>query len=166
MAQLVDKDIGNNKMNDGDMKDHKSAIAIIKKGDKILVQDHVKFNFLIPPVGKQEGDEPLFQTLRREVYEETGLQVDLAKKLFSVSNTYVRAREGEKPKNVKVNVTFFEVTKYHGKLENKEPNKHRKIYFESIENLRKIKGRMSHGIYNYLKYLDKDTKDLEDYKEY
>jgi 8-oxo-dGTP diphosphatase len=56
-----------------------SAGAIVLQGDRILLVHHRRtgeFNFWVPPGGRLEGSESIFDCARRETFEETGLQVE------------------------------------------------------------------------------------------
>lgn len=62
-----------------------SAAAIVVQDDKILLVHH-RFNekddFWLPPGGKLEGDESIFDCARRETFEETGLTITLERILY------------------------------------------------------------------------------------
>jgi ADP-ribose pyrophosphatase YjhB (NUDIX family) len=62
-----------------------STAAIIVQADKILLVHH-RFNeqddFGLPPGGKLEGDESIFDCAGRETFEETGLTVTLDRILY------------------------------------------------------------------------------------
>lgn len=64
------------------MKHRIRAAALITQGDSILLVQHVHpqtgFTWWVPPGGGVESkDASIFDCARREVFEETGLQVDL-----------------------------------------------------------------------------------------
>lgn len=59
------------------------AAALITQGESILLVQHVHpqtgFEWWVPPGGGAEsGDASIFECARREVFEESGLQVDLS----------------------------------------------------------------------------------------
>jgi ADP-ribose pyrophosphatase YjhB (NUDIX family) len=56
-----------------------SAAGIIAEDDKVLMAHHVEpdYDFWTLPGGRLEGDESVFDCVRREMAEETGLAVEL-----------------------------------------------------------------------------------------
>jgi 8-oxo-dGTP diphosphatase len=67
--------------------EHKiSTGVIIPKDNKILLIKHVHpengFTWWVPPGGGIKGTESLFDAAKREVFEESGLKVELDKLLF------------------------------------------------------------------------------------
>ena len=138
------------KYNKDDLKPkHEGVSAIIydKTKTKILMQDHVKFNFWTIPVGKvDEGDTPE-QAIKREVFEETGLKLIRFKKVGQFKRKYLRD-------GIKVNVIahIFEVENYNGTPRNLEPKKHRKQMFVPIIDITKL-GDLSDATKNALDYL-------------
>ena len=63
-----------------------SAGAIVMdENDRILLVHHFEednFDFWVPPGGKLEGKESIFDCAKREVFEETGLHVELSEILY------------------------------------------------------------------------------------
>lgn len=118
----------NIKYNNEDLTDHPGVSAVIKNSKgQILMQEHVKFGFWTIPVGKVKINQNIIEGLKEEVFEETNLIVNKCKELkFKV---YEYLRNGKK---VKVFAHLFEITDYSGKLENKEPNKHKNQKFMDI----------------------------------
>ena len=62
-----------------------SAAAIIVQDKKILLVNHREigtYDFWVPPGGSLEGNESIFECAKREVFEETGLNVELDRILY------------------------------------------------------------------------------------
>lgn len=62
-----------------------SAGAIVQKEDRLLLVRHVvqgKYDFWVCPGGGVKGDESLEEAARREVREETGLDVQITKLVY------------------------------------------------------------------------------------
>ena len=106
--------------NEEDLKEHQGVAAIIRNEEgKFLMQHHVKFGFWTIPIGKCGIDEDSFEGMELEVFEETNLEVLLARKICIYPKEY--NRNGV---NVLVVCTIFKVLTYRGELMNKEPEKH------------------------------------------
>ncbi len=58
----------------------KCASCFVIDEDKILLIYHKKFGKYIQPGGHIEGDEEPYQTAMREVFEETGIVIDIVDK--------------------------------------------------------------------------------------
>lgn len=54
-----------------------TATAVIIRGNSVLLVDHLKSGFVLPPGGCVEADEDPVQTVRREIREEVDLEIDL-----------------------------------------------------------------------------------------
>ena len=64
-----------------------SAAALIVQHKHLLLVNHRKsgqYDFWLPPGGKLQGQESIFDCARREVLEETGLSVDLDRIVYIV----------------------------------------------------------------------------------
>ena len=62
-----------------------AGVIILNDQDQILLVHHQvkdKFDFWVPPGGRLEGNESIYDCARREVFEETGLQVELGQILY------------------------------------------------------------------------------------
>jgi len=62
-----------------------SAAALVIDNNRVLLVHHREpgiFDFWLPPGGKVQGGESIFDCARREVHEETGLQVELGQVLY------------------------------------------------------------------------------------
>ena len=64
-----------------------SAAALIVQRKRLLLVNHKKngqYDFWVPPGGKLQGDESIFDCARRETMEETGLSVALDRIIYIV----------------------------------------------------------------------------------
>ena len=64
-----------------------SAAALITQQQRLLLVNHRKrgqYDFWVPPGGKLQGDESIFDCARRETMEETGLSVVLDRIIYIV----------------------------------------------------------------------------------
>ena len=62
-----------------------AGVIILNDQDQILLVHHQEkdiFDFWVPPGGRMEGNESIYDCARREVFEETGLQVELGQILY------------------------------------------------------------------------------------
>lgn len=62
-----------------------SAAALVVRDGRILLVNHRepgRFDFWVPPGGRLEGDESIFDCAQRETLEETGLHVELNRILY------------------------------------------------------------------------------------
>jgi 8-oxo-dGTP diphosphatase len=56
-----------------------SAGALVPQDNRVLLVHHREkghYDFWVPPGGRVEGEESVFECARREAFEETGLNVD------------------------------------------------------------------------------------------
>ena len=65
------------KLSEMDKRRHFVASGYIVKDDRILLVNHKKHGMWLPVGGHMEGDETPDQTVKREVKEETGLDVEI-----------------------------------------------------------------------------------------
>lgn len=65
------------------MKRHFTATGLIIEKNSILLHLHPKINLWLPPGGHVEPNEDPIETVKREVFEETGFRI----KIINTSNT-------------------------------------------------------------------------------
>ena len=118
----------------GDLISHEGIAAVIMKDDKILIMDHVKYNFWTIPVGKVENGQTVEEGLIQELKEELNIVPIKFKNIGIFKKGYMR-----KGKRVTVTMNIFKINSWRGKLKNNEPSKHRSIKFMTIEEIKKIK---------------------------
>lgn len=131
-----------------DLVDHDGVMGIIKDNyGRILMQDHVKFNFWTIPIGKADPGESPEDALDKEIEEECAIKVK-GKKLLDVKpHSYVRW--GNK---VTVTKYLYEILDFEGEIKNSEPEKHRELKFMTIDEIMKL-NKISDGTILYLKLL-------------
>ena len=64
-----------------------SAAALIVQHERLLLVNHRKsgqYDFWLPPGGKLQGNESIFDCARREAMEETGLSVELDRIVYII----------------------------------------------------------------------------------
>ena len=143
----------NTKYNNEDLVNHHGIGAIIYDDyGKVLMQDHVKFNFWTIPVGKIKENQSIIDALKEELMEECGIKITKFKEVRSFTKSYLRDNI-----NVKVTQHIFEIEKYIGVPKNLEPKKHRSQIFMTIDEIKK-KPNLSHTTQEALKYLKQKGK--------
>jgi len=132
--------------NKEDLTEHYGIAAVIKdKESRILMQNHVKYNFWTIPVGKVPLNKSPEEGLKQEIYEECGIKVQKLKQLAKEEMIYIRGN-----KKVKVIEILFEVIEYSGEVKNKEPEKHKEQKFMAIKEIEKLP-YLSNQTLRYLK---------------
>lgn len=117
-----------------DLKDHHGVSAVIKDDlGRVLIQEHAKYGFWTIPVGKVKEGQEVVEGLKEEVFEECNLKIEKCQEIRYQVFEYLR-----KEIPVKVFTHLFEINKYSGTLENKEPHKHLQQRFMSIEDIEKL----------------------------
>lgn len=136
------------KFNSEDLHDHLGLGLIFLSQDKskILLMDHVKFNFFTIPIGKVKPTETLDEALHVEMREE------LAVKLIHYHEVDVNTNIYQRPGGpIKVTQHVFLVDKYSGNIRNVEHTKHRSVEWYPLQaaldmNLSDTTRRMINGL--------------------
>ena len=113
---------------------HQGVSAVIVKDKKILMLDHVKFNFWTIPVGKVDKGQTVEEGLVMELQEELNIKPVKFKLIGRFKKTYLR-----NGKRVTVDAFIFHIEKWTGTLRNNEPKKHRRIKWMTIEEIKRTK---------------------------
>jgi 8-oxo-dGTP pyrophosphatase MutT (NUDIX family) len=133
--------------NKSDLRNHYGIGALIIKDKKILMLDHVKFNFWTIPVGKVEPKQTIEQGLKQELKEEVNITPTDYKKIGDYKKSYMR--EGKK---VIVHSHIFLISKWKGSIRNNEPKKHRSMKWMTVEEIKTKK--ISNSTKEALKYAE------------
>lgn len=135
--------------NKDDLKNHKGICCIIwnHNRDKILMQDHVKFNFWTIPVGKVDDGDTLNNTIKKEMKEELNINIKKFKEIINWKEYYNRF-----DKIIEVHLFLYEIISYQGSIKNNEPKKHRSFEWMTIDEIKKL-NKISHGTEQFLKCL-------------
>jgi ADP-ribose pyrophosphatase YjhB (NUDIX family) len=118
----------------GDLEDYKAIGSIIVKDKKILMMDHVKFNFWTVPIGKAEKNETVKQALKKEMKEELNITVKKYELITIWKRTFVN--QGKK---IKTENYLYLIKDYSGTIRNNEPKKHRSIKYMTVDEIRKVR---------------------------
>ena len=117
-----------------DMADHEGIASVIKnRKGQILMQEHAKYGFWTLPVGKIKAGQTAAEGLKEELFEECGIIVEGFRETASKKYSYTR-----KKREVSVFIHLFEITGYSGDIKNREPHKHLKQEFISLEEIKKM----------------------------
>lgn len=123
-----------------EMSNHQVVGALIfnETKDMVLVEDHVKCNMLTFPIGKVEPDEELISALKREIKEETDLDILEAELYCPEFERYMK-------RNDKIVISYQNLflVKWAGEPKNMEPNKHRSLFWMPVKELLAYEGHMS-----------------------
>jgi len=131
---LIDIYLEKIQYNPEDLKDHYGVSAVIKKGNKILMMDHIKFNFWTIPVGKVDKNQSIADGLKMEMKEELNITPTKFKQIGSFTRKYPRGG-----KTVTVKAIIFLIEKWTGTPKNNEPHKHRSIKYMTIDEIKRTK---------------------------
>ena len=119
---------------DEDLCDHHAVSAVIKdEHGNILMQNHVKYGFWTIPIGKAKSNQTPIEGIKEEVFEECNIIIEDIKEVVYKEINYER-----NGKQVRALTHVFEVMKYSGDIENKEPEKHTEQKFIPLEDIMKI----------------------------
>jgi 8-oxo-dGTP pyrophosphatase MutT (NUDIX family) len=132
--------------NEGDLRPKHDAIAALMiKDKKILMLDHVKYNFWTIPIGKVEPKQTIEQGLKQELKEEVNITPTDYKQIGDFKKSYMR--EGKK---VTIHAYIFVINKWQGSVRNNEPKKHRSLKWMSLKEIKTKK--ISNSTKEALKY--------------
>ena len=140
--------MGKIKFNEEDLQDFQAIGAIFIKGNKILMLDHVKFNFWTVPIGKVPKGMTVEQGLKIEMKEELDVYVtkyelkDIWKRTFNWRG-----------KKIKTENFLYLIHQYRGKIKNNEPHKARSLKYMTIDEIRNV--RLSEMSKSLLRVYDK-----------
>lgn len=143
--KVISKDLKvreyNKLLNEEDLKPHDSVGVCIldSKNEKVLVLDHIKFDMITVPVGKVKDGQDIFEALKQEVFEETGIVIKKAKEI-AVFDTYVIRND------IKIDIhnhLFIAMSNWVDltNMENKEPKKHRSMFWVNLDELQELETR-------------------------
>lgn len=112
-----------------------SAWLLNEKTEEVLLIHHKKLNKWLQPGGHCDGDENVFRVARKEVLEETGIQVGPQKeKIFDIDIHSIPERKGV-PEHDHYDVRFKFVLQDNIKpIQNEESNALEWISIDTIEN--------------------------------
>ena len=131
-----------------DLEDHDATGAVIKDDQgRVLMQEHVKYGFWTIPVGKAKKEQHVEEALVEELFEECDITVIDFREI--VKREYVYERDG---KNVRLISHIYEIDNYSGTIKNKEPHKHSRQLFLSLEEVKKL-DYLSDATLLYLEHL-------------
>ncbi len=117
-----------------DLQHHHALGAVIQNKDsEILMQEHVKYGFWTIPIGKVKEGQHIADALREELFEECDIVAELWKEIVAKEYDYIRNE-----KHVKVSGHVFDILAFSGTIKNKEPHKHTKQLFMSIERIKQL----------------------------
>ena len=131
-----------------DLQDFQAIGSVFIKDKKILMMDHVKFNFWTVPIGKVPKGKTVTQGLKQEMKEELNVNVIKQKQLVIWKRTF-----NWRGKKIKTENFLFLIEDYKGHIKNNEPKKHRSIKYMSIAEIKKV--RTSDMTKSMLKIYDK-----------
>jgi len=134
-----------------DLKNHNAIGCIIWNEDnsRVLMQDHIKFNFWTIPVGKVDLGDTIDNTVKKEMKEELNINVKRFKVIYDWTSNYNR-----NGKLVKVHAYLCEILEYNGTIKNNEPQKHRELKWMTIDEIKNLK-KISDTTKYFLKLRDK-----------
>lgn len=111
-----------------DLEDHDAIGAVIKDSEgRILMQEHKKYGFWTIPIGKSAIGTAI-EGLKKELQEECGIKVKEFKEITVRKFDYER-----RGKTVHLNGHLYKIISYEGIIENKEPHKHSRQEFMTLE---------------------------------
>lgn len=102
----------------------RGVFMIIKRAGKYLLLEKSNSRFCVP-AGKVEKDESPFQAAIRELQEEVGITATR----LTLKESFFYKKNGK----ISHKVFIYEVNQYIGKPQNKEPKKHKRVFFGQKE---------------------------------
>lgn len=145
-----------------------AAMCYIIHGDKVLLLHRVKEpfqGFLVPPGGKREENENIYECIKREIFEETGLNIKNPK--LKVVTTEIG------PKNYNWILFIFICSDFYGELKESSEGKLTWKYIKDLpgENMSQIDKMMLPYIFDekqyimYLRYDENKNCTIENLEE-
>lgn len=129
------------------MKIYSVVSGIIKENDKYLVLRHNKCKGIcVFPCGKVENGELPSEAIKRELFEEVGIEVNKIKFLGSYNKCYNRV-DGI----MHVKEDLFFIDNYNGTPFNKEPDKHLEMKWITKEDVLSNPLDYSTLVYEYMR---------------
>lgn len=131
----------NKLLNEEDLKPHDSVGLCILDGieKKILVLDHIKFDMITVPVGKVKEGQNIYEAIKEELEEETGIIVNEATEIAQFDTHAIR-----NDVIIDIHNHLFVCCKNDVDLTNmgnKEPQKHRDMFWMDLEQLKELETR-------------------------
>jgi 8-oxo-dGTP pyrophosphatase MutT (NUDIX family) len=132
---MSDYTIKNPLVTEEDIKDHIGIGAVIRRINRFLLFYHEKYQFWTIPVGKGDLNEPADEIMEQELYEELGITVISFTILKQFKKRYYRGN------NIYTNLKcyLFEINSFTGDIINKEPNKHPKMKWLTLKEIKNLK---------------------------
>ena len=115
-----------------DLQDFQSIGAVFVENKKILMMDHVKFNFWTVPIGKVKAGQTVEEGLKEELSEELAIDALKYRLLGIWKRTFTW-----KGKRIKTENFLYLIENYRGRIRNNEPQKHRTLKFMTMEEIKK-----------------------------
>ena len=134
MSEILNQYLKKINFNEEDLQDFLAIGGIIVRENKILMMDHVKFNFWTIPIGKVKSHETVIEGLKTEMKEELNIDVTNQKLITIWKRTF-----NWRGKRIKTENHLFKINSWRGRIRNNEPKKHRSIKFMTIDEIRKIR---------------------------
>ena len=119
----------------GDLVPEHDAIAgVVIKDKKMLMLDHVKYNFWTIPIGKVDPGQTTEEGLKMELKEEVNITPLKYKQIGSF--VYHDVRQGKK---IVITTYIYLIIKWKGVVKNMEPKKHRSIKWMTMKEVKATK---------------------------
>ena len=113
---------------------HDAIAAVVIKDKKMLMLDHVKYNFWTIPIGKVDPGQTIEQGLKMELKEEVNITPTKYKQIGSF--VYHDIRKGKK---VVITTYIYLIIKWAGQVKNMEPRKHRSVKWMTMKEVKSTK---------------------------